>query len=136
MRESELGTLWKSFLVASVNSFLLQSIPALVSVLTFAVYVLMGNTLTAANAFTSLSLFTVCASSLSMPNPAHLGYHLSSACLLLVHVCLCVPVSRCRLLLSIFSLHTAVLLLIVYARLSACVPRPSWCAVCESYFTG
>ena len=39
--------------------FLLNAIPTLVSVLTFTAYIVLGNELTAAKAFTSLSLFTV-----------------------------------------------------------------------------
>ena len=59
MRNVELATLWKSFRVATFNSFLLNAIPTIVSVVTFTVYVLLGNKLTAAKAFTSLSLFSV-----------------------------------------------------------------------------
>ena len=59
VRERELHTLWRSFLVAAINSFLLNAIPTFVSVTTFTVYVLLGNELTAAKAFTSLSLFSV-----------------------------------------------------------------------------
>ena len=43
----------------SLCRFLLNAIPTLVSVLTFAAYILLGHELTAAKAFTSLSLFTV-----------------------------------------------------------------------------
>lgn len=59
VRNKELGVLWKAAIVTSINSFLLNAIPVLVSVVTFAVYVLMGNNLTATKAFTALSLFTV-----------------------------------------------------------------------------
>ena len=59
VRERELHTLWRSFLVAAITSFLLNAIPTFVSVTTFTVYVLLGNELTAAKAFTSLSLFSV-----------------------------------------------------------------------------
>ncbi|KAK9802963.1 hypothetical protein WJX72_012534 [[Myrmecia] bisecta] len=59
VRTDELATLWKGFVVASINSLLLNAIPVIVSVATFAAYVLLGNQLTAAKAFTSLSLFTV-----------------------------------------------------------------------------
>ena len=59
VRNTELDTLWKSFRVQTFNSFLLNAIPTFVSVGTFTVYVLLGNRLTAAKAFTSLSLFSV-----------------------------------------------------------------------------
>lgn len=59
VRNQELGTLWRSFIVQALFGFTLNTIPVLVSVLTFGVYVLLGNKLTAAEAFTSLSLFTV-----------------------------------------------------------------------------
>ena len=59
VREQELGTLWRSFIIQALFGFTLNTIPVLVSVLTFGVYVLLGNKLTAAEAFTSLSLFTV-----------------------------------------------------------------------------
>ena len=59
VRNTELATLWKSFRVQTFNSFLLNAIPTIVSVVTFTVYVLLGNQLTAAKAFTSLSLFSV-----------------------------------------------------------------------------
>ena len=59
VRQSELDILWKSFRVATFNSFLLNAIPTFVSVATFTTYVLLGNKLTAAKAFTSLSLFSV-----------------------------------------------------------------------------
>ena len=59
VRQNELDILWKSFRVATFNSFLLNAIPTFVSVATFTTYVLLGNKLTAAKAFTSLSLFSV-----------------------------------------------------------------------------
>ncbi len=59
VRNQELGTLWRSFIVQALFGFTLNTIPVLVSVLTFGVYVLLGNKLTAAEAFTSLALFTV-----------------------------------------------------------------------------
>lgn len=58
-REHELGTLWKSFVVAALNSFLLNSIPVIVAVATFGTYVLLGNNITASQAFTALSLLNV-----------------------------------------------------------------------------
>ena len=42
-----------------IRRFILNAIPTLVSVLTFTAYILLGHKLTAAKAFTSLSLFTV-----------------------------------------------------------------------------
>lgn len=50
VRGLELGVLWKSFVVAALNVFLLNAIPTLVSVCTFGVYVLLGNELTATTA--------------------------------------------------------------------------------------
>ena len=58
-REHELGTLWKSFVVAALNSFLLNSIPVIVAVATFGTYILLGNNITASQAFTALSLLNV-----------------------------------------------------------------------------
>lgn len=60
VRNQELSTLWRSFIIQALFGFTLNTIPVLVSVLTFGVYVLLGNKLTASEAFTSLSLFTVC----------------------------------------------------------------------------
>lgn len=59
VRNQELHILWKSAIVSSMYAFLLNTIPVIVSVVTFTAYVLLGNNLTAAKAFTSLSLFTV-----------------------------------------------------------------------------
>ena len=59
VRNQELSTLWRSFIIQALFGFTLNTIPVLVSVLTFGVYVLLGNKLTASEAFTSLSLFTV-----------------------------------------------------------------------------
>ncbi len=64
VRNQELSTLWRSFIIQALFGFTLNTIPVLVSVLTFGVYVLLGNKLTASEAFTSLSLFTV-----RPPNP-------------------------------------------------------------------
>ena len=66
VRNTELGVLWKSFLVAAVNSFLLNFLPTFVSVATFFGYVALGHNLTAAEAFTSLALFNVRLSTLSL----------------------------------------------------------------------
>lgn len=70
VRNQELSTLWRSFIIQALFGFTLNTIPVLVSVLTFGVYVLLGNKLTAAKAFTSLSLFTV---SPCFSLPAHLA---------------------------------------------------------------
>ena len=59
VRNQELSILLKSAIVASMYAFLLNTIPVIVAVVTFTVYILLGNNLTAAKAFTSLSLFTV-----------------------------------------------------------------------------
>ena len=59
VRNKELNTLWKSFIIQIFNSFILNTIPVIVSVATFTAYVLLGNQLTAQKAFTSLTLFTV-----------------------------------------------------------------------------
>ena len=59
VRNQELSTLWRSFIIQALFGFTLNTIPVLVSVLTFGVYVLLGNKLSASEAFTSLSLFTV-----------------------------------------------------------------------------
>ncbi len=68
VRNQELGTLWRSFIVQALFGFTLNTIPVLVSVLTFGVYVLLGNKLTAAEAFTSLALFTVTSLYLHVPS--------------------------------------------------------------------
>ena len=47
------------FLVLQCNSFILNSLPVMVTVISFAVYTLLGGNLTPARAFTSLSLFAV-----------------------------------------------------------------------------
>ena len=70
VRNQELSTLWRSFIIQALFGFTLNTIPVLVSVLTFGIYVLLGNKLTAAEAFTSLSLFTV---SSCFPPPARLA---------------------------------------------------------------
>ena len=59
VRNQELNILLKSAIVSSMYAFLLNTIPVIVAVATFTVYILLGNNLTAAKAFTSLSLFTV-----------------------------------------------------------------------------
>lgn len=59
IRSDELSWFRSAQLLSSVNSFLLNSIPVLVTVLAFGVYTLLGGELTPAKAFTSLSLFAV-----------------------------------------------------------------------------
>jgi ATP-binding cassette subfamily C (CFTR/MRP) protein 1 len=59
IREDEIGWFRKSQLLAAVNSFLLNSIPVCVTILAFGMFSLLGNDLTPAKAFTSLSLFAV-----------------------------------------------------------------------------
>lgn len=59
IRAQELSILWKSFKLSALNTLVLQTVPTLVTIATFAMYVLLGNTLTANKAFTSLSLFSV-----------------------------------------------------------------------------
>jgi ATP-binding cassette subfamily C (CFTR/MRP) protein 1 len=55
----ELTYLKKNNLLMAFNSFVLGTIPVVVSVVTFVAYVLFGNELTATKAFTSLTLFGV-----------------------------------------------------------------------------
>lgn len=55
----------------SCHRFLLNAIPAIVSVVTLTVYVLLGNKLTAAKTFTSLSLFLASPCYLSALTPCH-----------------------------------------------------------------
>lgn len=59
IRRLELGILWKSFVLGAVNTFIVTSVPAVVAISTFAVYVSLGNELTASKAFVSLTLFDV-----------------------------------------------------------------------------
>jgi hypothetical protein len=47
------------FLLLQLNSFILNSIPVLVTVTSFGMFTLLGGELTPARAFTSLSLFSV-----------------------------------------------------------------------------
>lgn len=58
-RVQELAVLWRGFKLQAGNTLLLQTIPTLVTIATFTLYVLLGNDLTAAKAFTALSLFSV-----------------------------------------------------------------------------
>ena len=59
IRGDEISWFRKAQLLSSINSFLLNSIPVLVTVLAFGFYTLFGGELTPAKAFTSLSLFAV-----------------------------------------------------------------------------
>ncbi|KAL5977121.1 Canalicular multispecific organic anion transporter 1 [Asimina triloba] len=59
IRNDELSWFRKAQLLAACNSFLLNSIPVVVTVLSFGMYTLLGGNLTPAKAFTSLSLFAV-----------------------------------------------------------------------------
>ncbi|XP_047310142.1 ABC transporter C family member 2 [Impatiens glandulifera] len=59
IRNEELGWFRRAQLLGSFNSFLLNSIPVLVIVVSFTLFTLLGGDLTPARAFTSLSLFAV-----------------------------------------------------------------------------
>jgi ABC-type bacteriocin/lantibiotic exporter with double-glycine peptidase domain len=59
LRSQELAVLWEGFKLSALNTLILQMIPTLVTIATFALYVLLGNTLTATKAFTAVSLFSV-----------------------------------------------------------------------------
>ncbi|GMH44339.1 hypothetical protein BSKO_12273 [Bryopsis sp. KO-2023] len=59
VRKVELRVLWHSFVLSALNAFLLTSIPAIVAVVTFAVFIASGGELTAKKAFTSVTLFNV-----------------------------------------------------------------------------
>jgi hypothetical protein len=59
VRRSELEWIKKNSLLNGFNAFVIGAVPVLVTVATFAVYISMGNNLTAATAFTSISLFNV-----------------------------------------------------------------------------
>uniref|UniRef100_A0A5B6ZCD8 ABC-type xenobiotic transporter n=1 Tax=Davidia involucrata TaxID=16924 RepID=A0A5B6ZCD8_DAVIN len=69
LRSDELSWFQKAQLLAACNSFILNSIPVLVTVISFGMFTLLGGDLTPANAFTSLSLFAVLRFPLNMfPN--------------------------------------------------------------------
>lgn len=69
IRKDELLWLWKSQLLGACNNFILNSLPVLVAVISFAFFTLLGGVLTPARAFTSLSLFTVLRTPLNtLPN--------------------------------------------------------------------
>ncbi|KAJ6893914.1 ABC transporter C family member 2-like isoform X4 [Populus alba x Populus x berolinensis] len=69
VRDDELSWFRKASLLGACNSFILKSIPVMVTVISFGMYTLLGGNLTPARAFTSLSLFAVLRFPLSMlPN--------------------------------------------------------------------
>ncbi|XP_042486678.1 ABC transporter C family member 2-like [Macadamia integrifolia] len=59
LRDDELSWFRKAQLLGAFNSFLLNSIPVVVTVVSFGMFTLLGGDLTPARAFTSLSLFAV-----------------------------------------------------------------------------
>uniref|UniRef100_A0A7N0T3S0 ABC-type xenobiotic transporter n=1 Tax=Kalanchoe fedtschenkoi TaxID=63787 RepID=A0A7N0T3S0_KALFE len=59
VRNEELSWFRKSSMLGALNSFILNTIPVLVTVVSFGVFTLLGGDLTPARAFTSLSLFSV-----------------------------------------------------------------------------
>ncbi|XP_058723910.1 ABC transporter C family member 2-like [Vicia villosa] len=59
VRDDELSWFRKASLLGACNSFILNSIPVFVTVISFGVFTLLGGDLTPARAFTSLSLFAV-----------------------------------------------------------------------------
>ncbi|KAK7303090.1 hypothetical protein RJT34_13989 [Clitoria ternatea] len=59
IRNDELSWFRKASLLGACNSFLLNSIPVVVTVVSFGLFTLLGGDLTPARAFTSLSLFSV-----------------------------------------------------------------------------
>ncbi|KAF9620102.1 hypothetical protein IFM89_010752 [Coptis chinensis] len=59
VRNDELSWFRKAQLLRALNSFILNSIPVVVTVISFGMFTLLGGDLTPARAFTSLSLFAV-----------------------------------------------------------------------------
>ncbi|KAK6917100.1 ABC transporter-like, ATP-binding domain [Dillenia turbinata] len=59
IRTEELSWFWRGQFLGASNMFLLNSIPVVVTVVSFGVFTLLGGNLTPARAFTSLSLFAV-----------------------------------------------------------------------------
>ncbi|PIA25107.1 hypothetical protein AQUCO_12500017v1 [Aquilegia coerulea] len=59
VRDDELSWFRKAQLLGAFNSFILNSIPVVVTVISFGMFTLLGGDLTPARAFTSLSLFAV-----------------------------------------------------------------------------
>ncbi|XP_075666925.1 ABC transporter C family member 12-like isoform X3 [Castanea sativa] len=69
IRNDELSWFRKAQLLSAFNSFILNSIPVVVTVTSFGLFTLLGGNLTPARAFTSLSLFSVLRFPLNMlPN--------------------------------------------------------------------
>ncbi|GAB2280793.1 Canalicular multispecific organic anion transporter 1 [Dionaea muscipula] len=69
IRTNELKWLRKAQLLGALNNFILNSIPVVVTVVSFGTFTLLGGDLTPARAFTSLSLFAVLRFPLNMlPN--------------------------------------------------------------------
>lgn len=69
IRNEELSWFRKAQLLSAFNSFILNSIPVVVTVVSFGMFTLLGGVLTPARAFTSLSLFAVLRFPLNMfPN--------------------------------------------------------------------
>ncbi|XP_061357298.1 ABC transporter C family member 12-like [Gastrolobium bilobum] len=69
IRDEELSWFRKAQLLYALNTFILNSIPVLVTVTSFGMFTLLGGELTPARAFTSLSLFAVLRFPLNMlPN--------------------------------------------------------------------
>ncbi|KAI3439159.1 uncharacterized protein J3R85_005115 [Psidium guajava] len=69
IRSEELSWFRRAQLLAAFNSFILNSIPVIVTVVSFGTFTLLGGDLTPARAFTSLSLFAVLRFPLNMlPN--------------------------------------------------------------------
>nr|XP_048323697.1 ABC transporter C family member 12-like isoform X2 [Ziziphus jujuba var. spinosa] len=69
IRDNELSWFRKAQLLSAFNSFILNSIPVVVTVISFGMFTLLGGDLTPARAFTSLSLFSVLRHPLNMlPN--------------------------------------------------------------------
>ncbi|CAM8928970.1 unnamed protein product [Rhodiola kirilowii] len=68
-RKDELSWFLRSQLLSALNSFLLQSVPVCVTVVSFGMFTMRGGDLTPARAFTSLSLFAMLRFPLSsLPN--------------------------------------------------------------------
>ncbi|KAF5764679.1 putative ABC-type xenobiotic transporter [Helianthus annuus] len=59
IRTEELSWFWKVQMLGALNTFILNSIPVVVIVVSFGLFTLLGGELTPARAFTSLSLFAV-----------------------------------------------------------------------------
>ncbi|KAM7270310.1 hypothetical protein ACFE04_029524 [Oxalis oulophora] len=69
IRDEELKWFRKAQLLSALNSFILNSIPVIVTVVSFGMFTFLGGDLTPARAFTSLSLFAVLRFPLNMlPN--------------------------------------------------------------------